>query len=431
MLLWIYNILQLVLLPFAPACLLVLLLRKRYRHTLPARLGLGLGLPRDGSPRIWIHALSVGEVNAASPLVHGIRKTWPEALLVCSATTATGMQAMESTARRTGGTAIPSPIDCYPVARRFARVVRPDCFILVETDLWPNWLWQMRRLGARLLLVNGSISARAARRLKRLPWAARLLYGPFDLIVAQSRDDLDRLSMLGIPGEKLLFVGNLKYDVSVPSKDGKARLELKRAYGLESSGFLWVAGSTHPGEEEVILDAHLRARRGFQGLQLLVAPRDPGRGEEVANMARERGLSARRRTQGQVDERIDVLVLDTLGELAGCYAMGDVAFVGGTLVPVGGHNLLEPACHGVPVLFGPHVESCRETALELELRRGGAMVRSGTELAVALEELLRRPEKRERMACSARALVEDNRGAMDRHLDLVAGLLDKRGGRGE
>ncbi len=424
MMLTLYNLLQAVLLPgLAPLGLAYFLSREKYRRILPGRLGAGLKTPSGKPPCFWIHALSVGEVNAAMPLIQKVRERWPESSLVCSSTTSTGLSALQKRAKGIADMIVSSPLDVHPVVRKFVLTIRPECFILVETDLWPNWLWQLRYSGTRNILVNGSISSKAAKRLRYFTPLAHLLYDPFDLLFLQSRDDLLRLIKLGVPEEKLSFAGNLKYDVSVPEVDAKKRMEMKEALGLDPGSQLWVAGSTHPGEEEPLLEVFRRIRPRFPGLQLLLAPRDPKRGLDVSSLAREKGFKVRRRTQGPGEGRLDVLVLDTLGELVRCYALADLAFVGGSLVKIGGHNLLEPAAYGVPVLHGPFVESCREMAQGLSELSGGIMVGSSQELYQALHDLLSDPDRRQRMSKAARRLVENNKGAVSRHIELIAEIL--------
>ncbi len=421
-----YNMLQAAALPFlGPPVLLYLLSRPKYRGHLAGRLG---RLPdtsslKGRSPRIWVHALSVGEVNAASALVKGISQRWQGSGIICSATTATGLTALREKLGRTAHVITTSPFDLLPLVNRVIREFSPDCFILVETDVWPNWVWSMQRLGIPVLLVNGSLSSHSAERLSHLGPVKDTLYGAFDFIAMQSSDDMERLLNLGVSPDRVTALGNLKYDLDVPSVDEAQRTHLRNALGLEDMTPLWVAGSTHPGEEEIILAAHKGIRDIFPSLQLLLAPRDPKRGAELESLAKAMGFKAQRRSAISKIREIDVLVLDTLGELAKCYGLCDVAFVGGSLVNIGGHNLLEPAAYGVPVLFGPYVESVSAMAEDLSANQGGKQVSGVEELEKALNRLFQNPFERGKMGRRAKDLLERSRGAVSGYLDLVAEAL--------
>ncbi len=426
MMLLIYNLIQALLSPvIAPVGLLWLMSRAKYRSVLPYRLGKGLK-KTTGRPCFWVHALSVGEVNAALPLIQGIRDQWPESSIVCSATTATGLNALRTKASDPADMIIPSPFDILPVIRKFIKVIHPECFILVETDLWPNWLRELKSSGTATVLVNGSISSSAAQRLKKLRPIADLLYGSLDLLCMQSHEDMKRLSELGITRHRLKFLGNLKYDVKVPTVNDADKPGLKTSLGLDATAPLWIAGSTHPGEEESVLMAFKGLIPEIPGLQLLIAPRDPQRGREILSMVSQAGLKARCRTQPSSPERIDVLILDTLGELLRCYALADAAFVGGSLVNTGGHNLLEPAAYGVPVLFGPFVESCMEMARELRNCGGGIQIQSARELQNALNSILLNKTRAQDMSSAAQKLVLNNQGSVSKHIKVLSELVHDR-----
>ncbi len=405
--------------------LLYFLSRSKYRGQLLGRLGRLPDLsPLDGrSPRIWIHALSVGEINATLALVTGIAQRWYNAGIICSSTTATGLSTLKKRLGNTAHVITTSPFDLLPIVGHVIRKISPDCFVLVETDIWPNWIWGMRYLGIPTLLINGSISSRSATRLSHLSPVRDILYKGFDFIAMQSPDDRERLLRLGMSSDRIKVLGNLKYDLNVPPIDETQRREIKREMGLEPDAPLWVAGSTHPGEEEVILAVHKGLKDRFPGLQLLLAPRDQRRGQELKTLAEEMGLKAVRRSIGRDARAPDVLVLDTLGELLMCYGLCDIAFVGGSLVDFDGHNLLEPAAYGVPVLFGPYVESIRVVAVELLRRGGGSQVSGKEELEAVLYDLLGDPDRRRDMGMRARELFQENRGVVLRYLDCIAEAL--------
>ncbi len=422
----IYNLLQVAALPWlGPPALLYLLSRSKYRGHLAERLGRlpDLSPIKGRSPRIWVHALSVGEVNAASALVTAISQRWQGAGIICSATTATGLTALKNKLGRTAHVITTAPFDLLPLVNKAIKAISPDCFILVETDVWPNWIWSMRHSGIPTMLVNGSLSSSSAERLSHLGPVKDILYGGFDLLAMQSSYDRERLLRLGFSTDRVSAPGNLKYDLEVPQIDESEKVLLREAIGLEPTAPLWVAGSTHPGEEELILAAHKGLKHVFPKLQLLLAPRDPKRGPELESLAREMGFKTIRRSAVAKSGDVDIVVLDTLGELLKCYSLCDVAFIGGTLVNIGGHNLLEPAAYGVPVLFGPYVESARTIAEDLLACGGGRRVSEKEELQGVLNKLLKDPFERRNMGGKARDLLQKNQGAVSRYLDLVAEAL--------
>ncbi|MEA1867437.1 MAG: 3-deoxy-D-manno-octulosonic acid transferase [Thermodesulfobacteriota bacterium] len=423
----IYNLLQVAALPWlGPPALLYLLSRSKYRGHLAGKFGRlpNLSPLKGRSPRIWVHALSVGEVNAASALVTAISQRWQGAGIICSATTATGLTALKKKLGHTAQVITTAPFDLLPLVNKVIKAVSPDCFILVETDVWPNWIWSMRQSGIPTMLVNGSLSSRSAERLSRLGPVKDILYGGFDLLAMQSPYDRERLLRLGFSTDRVSAPGNLKYDLEVPQIDESEKVLLREAIGLEPTAPLWVAGSTHPGEEELILAAHKGLKQVFPELQLLLAPRDPKRGPELEFLAREMGFKAVKRSEVEKSGNVvDIVVLDTLGELLKCYSLCDVAFIGGTLVNIGGHNLLESAAYGVPVLFGPYVESALTIAEDLVACGGGRRVSGKEELQVALNKLLGDFPERRNMGGKAKDLLQKNQGTVFRYLDLLAKAL--------
>ncbi|HID97833.1 MAG TPA: 3-deoxy-D-manno-octulosonic acid transferase [Thermodesulfobacteriaceae bacterium] len=428
--LFIYNLIMLGSLPlWGPPFLLYLLAKPKYRRHLRERFGRlpdAVGLS-GRSPRIWIHALSVGEVNAASVLADGIREKWPGAGIVCSAATAMGLEALRQKMGDSADIVTICPYDIPCLVRRFIRALKPECFVLVETDIWPNIVWGLKKQGVPVVLVNGRLSSRSARRLSRFRFMAGLLYGGFDTAAMQSEDDRQRLVKAGLPARSIQVLGNLKYDVKISEINAREKEFIREELGISRRNPVWVAGSTHPGEEELILSCHRKLKAVFEDLQLVLAPRDPCRGEEIECMARRIGLSVARRSAGVSDSPRDVLVLDTLGELVRCYSISVAAFVGGSLIDDGGHNLLEPAAFGVPVLFGPYIESVRELADDLAACGGGMKIRAPADLEKVLTMLLKNPSVKENMGEKARALVIRNRGAVSACLGLIGRILSDRG----
>lgn len=424
--LFLYNALMFLLLPVAALPVLAFMMFKdKYRSQLKGRLGIGLDTEaiEGRRPRIWVHALSLGEVNAAIPFVKAVAERWPGAGIICSASTRTGLAALKSTLTGTAHMIVPMPFDLPPIIARFIRRLSPDCLVLVETDLWPNLIWTPRRKGIPVLLINGAISSGAQNRLKRLGRAfTSLIYGGLSHIAMQSEMDRARLLDLGLPEDRVSAAGNIKYDIKCAGTTGPGdkRCGLGLPW-LNEDGPVFVAGSTHKGEEAVIFSAFKTLKKEFQALKLVIAPRDPARGKEIAAMAEDLGLIANKRSDGPGLKEADLLILDTLGELKGCYPAADIAFVGGSLVDAGGHNILEPAACGVPVIFGPNMESFRYAADELLSDDAALCVRDAAGLEGAISTLLKDKDRRMEMGRRAKNLIARNSGATMHYV----GLLEK------
>ncbi len=405
-------------------------LRKKHRGRMPKRLGLGLAdqmacLPPTAGPTFWLHALSVGETTSALPLVRALRESYPEARLVFSTTTVAGGEVARTLLAPFVDALIAAPLDLGPVVPFFLATIKPDLFVLVETDFWPHWLHCLTRRGIPSVLVNGRISARSFARYRRLALFFRPMFDAFTLLSMQTGADAAKMTALGIAPEKVVTLGNLKFDTSQapPTGEHEAAVSLrKERYGFAAASPLWICGSTHRGEEELLFAVYQRLRAEIADLQVLLAPRNVERAEEIAALGRRLGLPCRRWSCERAGHG-PVLLLDTIGELAGCYAMADVVFIGGSLVAEGGHNPIEPAAACAPVLFGPHMEDFAEIAEEL-IRSGGACrVASSAALQTTLRNILTDPSRRQAMAGAALACVQTNRGVVRKHLEALSRLL--------
>ncbi len=397
--------------------------RAGYGRHLAQRFGrLGDGLPPE--PRCWVHAVSVGESAVAVPLVEGIRRRWPELGIVVSTITPTGARIV---ADRLATAAVHRyfPIDLPGPVRRAIDAARPRFFIAIETELWPNFLRALARRRVPAMIANGRISDRSFRRYRRVRWLMRRVLADVSVFAMQSEEDARRIVALGAPLERVVVTGNLKGDL-VPEK-GETAAQWRRRLGLGAHERLWIAGSTHRGEEAVVLDAFLGARARWPDLILLLAPRHPERAGEVEELVRSRGLGPARRSRPPRERAPGaVLILDTVGELAELYSLAEVVFVGGSLVPVGGHNVLEPAMRGKPVLFGPHTSNFREGAELLQRSGGGLVVKDGLELGRELARLLEDGDLARRMGEAGRSAFTGQGGAVGATLDLVARHLWRR-----
>ncbi len=422
------SLLLLCALPMFP----LLLRRAKHRQRLGQRLGWGLKeaiaplQQAKGKPPIfWVHALSVGEVTSAVPLVQGLRQQYPQAVLLFSATTKSGAEVAATLLAPWVDRLIAAPLDLGPVVPFFLHTIRPDCFIQVETDFWPHWLLSLRLHRIPAILVNGRISARSLARYQRLALLFRPMFACFSLLAMQSESDARNLQTLGIDAARITTLGNLKFDSrnATPLTNPPCpQQECKSSYGFAATAPLWICGSTHAGEEAIISAVFSRLIRSFPTLQLLIAPRNIERSDEIQNLAVAQGLDCRRRTTGK-EMPGPLLILDTIGELAGCYVMADMVFVGGSLVASGGHNPLEPAAVGVPVLFGKHMEDFSEIAQELIDQGGAWQVGDAIELEQRLRQLLVDTAAAKAMGQRAADCVAAHRGVVANHLAMIDQVL--------
>ncbi|MBI3090556.1 MAG: 3-deoxy-D-manno-octulosonic acid transferase [Candidatus Tectomicrobia bacterium] len=398
----------------------------RYRAGWRQRPGFGLpgAPPRRRARCIWFHAVSVGEVRAVLPLLRAARARYAEARLVLSTVTEAGQQVAAREATDLDAL-IYFPFDFVRCIRRHLAALRPQLVVLTETELWPNFLRVCRAEGVPVMLANGRLSPRSFARYRRCGWFVRRMVRRLSACAMQSPEDLARIVALGAPAERCRMAGNMKFEASADAAPAR-RQALRAAWGLAEATPLLLAGSTHPGEEEQLLEAFARVRRAHPAACLLLAPRHVERAAEVAELARARGFAVRRR--GELGEA-PVLLLETMGELKELYAMADLAYIGGSLVPHGGQNPLEAAACGVGILCGPHTFNF--AAICERLRRGEAAwrVADAAELAAAWTLLLDDPPRRSAMGSRARQIIAENQGAVERHLEIIAALLEGPGGR--
>ncbi len=399
---------------------------RKYVGSLPERLGLlPVSLNLDREPSIWIHAVSVGEALTARAIAGDLKARYPHLRLFVSTTTMTGQQVARRQFPMADGIFY-FPLDLGFVVRRVLDVVRPRLFVMMETEIWPNLLRTCRARGIRTVVINGRISARSYPRYRLVRPLFRRVLGLVDRFCVQGEETRGRLVALGAPADRIVVTGSLKFDAlegpGVSSRGGDRVLRYFR--GIDGRPVI-VAGSTFPGEDEILLRSFERIRTLSPHALLILVPRRPERFGEVDALSRQAGFRTVRRTALTIDEdlRADVVVLDTIGELAQVYQLATAVFVGGSLVNMGGHNILEPAAVGKAIVFGPHMQNFAEIA-DTFLRADAAIqVASARELEDQLIALLANGARRERLGAAARALVEANRGARERSLDAIAGLL--------
>jgi 3-deoxy-D-manno-octulosonic-acid transferase len=370
-------------------------------------------------PRFWIHAVSVGEVMAARPVARALKSTFPNCGIVVSSTTDTGQNAARQGMERGEFDAtFYYPLDFAWTVQRVFKTVQPDAILLLETELWPNFLHLAKRRGIKVFQINGRVSDNLLRQATRWPGAWRWMTGNITAMFVRSDFDAHRLTQLGVPPSKVLLTGDVKLDGIDANADAtQERQRIRKLLGIEETSLFWIGGSTHEGEEVLLLDAQRELQSKFQvPLRLLIAPRHPERVETVLQLARDKGFTAIRRSRlsDALPEKNAVIILDTVGELAEFYAAADLAFVGGSLIKRGGHNVLEPVLVGVPVLFGPYMNNFRAAADLVQDANVGQLVHSEIELTAASQSWLMDPSKRARVIQNAKELLFKHQGAARR-----------------
>lgn len=399
----------------------------KYVRNLSMRLGFFTIPKKTAEKVIWVHSVSVGETVAIKPFVTLLKKTHPTWRIVLSTTTITGNRVADARLRPAVDTVIYFPIDWGFSVRRALNRVKPDLIIIAETEIWPNLLRECRRRGIRTVLVNGRISERSFRRYRWVRPFMRRVLEHVDLFLVQTRADAERLMALGAPPSRLHVLGNLKYDIEPAHTEAAEELYtlVKETLGIGASHALLVAGSTMRGEEEMLVSAFLKLKSKHSGLRLILAPRHPERFQEVEQILRRADLPYERRSRMTMRKgaagRAQVLLLDTMGELALLYRMADVAFVGGSLVPHGGHNILEPAFYGKAIVVGPYTHNFREIVRRFLAQQATVETRP-EQLSQTLEDLLADAARRAELGRNAKTLVEQNRGVTQKTLQYIEKL---------
>lgn len=407
--------------PFISALYLWRGLRERsYWRSFAQRFGFGAPCAPRG---LWLHAVSVGEVQACAPLISALRARHPGLPLTVTTFTPTG--AVRAQALFAGIAQVRYlPYDLPGAVRRFLTRVQPRLAVIFETELWPNLYRECARRHVPLVLANARLSVRSVRRYRRLGALVRETVASAAVVAAQAHEDAERFRALGAPAARLHVTGNVKFDFELPADIAERGARLRERYAQDRP--VWIAGSTHGGgEEEALLAAHRRVRTLHPRALLMLAPRHPPRFAQLHQTLSAAQVSFVCRSAGTPAGECEVLLLDTLGELIDFYAAADVAFVGGSLVPVGGHNLLEPAALGLPILTGPYNANSAQIARLLMASGAAEVVHDADALAARLGTLLGDAGERARMGAAGKAVVAANRGAVRRLLALIEPLLDE------
>ncbi|NNC77943.1 MAG: 3-deoxy-D-manno-octulosonic acid transferase [Woeseiaceae bacterium] len=421
---FLYNLTTyLLLLPFAIYWIVRVSFNENYRPKLGQRFG--FGYPKF-EECIWIHAVSVGEVVAAAPLIRALLRDYPQSKLLVSTVTPTGAARVRSLfGDRVEHCYI--PFEAPFSINRFYRAVRPVIALIMETEIWPNLYRGCGIRGIPLVLVSARISPRSVGSYRRLLPLFRETLSHGIVIAAQSAADAERFLSLAANPERTRVTGNIKFDIELPHDLAE------RGAALRADVFgdrpVWIAASTHDREEEMVLDAHEKLRESIPDLLLVLVPRHPERFSVVREIMQKRQTKFVARTDGmRCTAETSVFLGDTMGEVTLFYSASDVAFVGGSLVPIGGHNLLEPAAVGVPIVTGPHVFNAQETADYLKSANACRILHDENELALAIRELLENPQLAESFTVNGRQILEENRGALARLLGLIRPLIKLKNG---
>lgn len=400
----------------------------KYLGSVGQRLGyLPIALNVDGEPSIWIHAVSVGETLTVKALIDDLRAQYPKLRLFLSTTTIAGQQVAKKNLQHVDAVFY-FPFDWLFTVRRTLDVVKPRMFVMMETEIWPNLLRECRSRGIRTVVINGRISARSFPRYRLVRPLFRRVLADIDRFCMQGDESARRIVDLGADPKRVTVTGSLKFDslqAPLPAALGRSREPVLRYFRLAPTRIVLVAGSTMKPEDSAVLRAFARIRSIAPGALLVIAPRQRERFAEVEKLALDEGFTVSRRSELPIDSepKTDVVVLDTFGELAQVYQLATIVFVGGSLADHGGHNILEPAVFGKPIVFGPHMHNFREIAEAFIANAAGVQVQSERELEEALRNLVTDPVRRASLGAAARALVDANRGAKDKTMAVIADLL--------
>ena len=375
----------------------------------------------------WVHAVSVGEVNAAVPLIEALMRRYPDSPMVVTTVTPTGSERVQKIfGERVFHVYL--PYDLPASVKRFLNRIQPRFAVIMETEIWPNLFITCRERAIPIVVTNARLSERSLRGYGPVRPLARRAIRCASFVAAQSPIDAERLRLLGAAVTRLAVIGNLKFDMAVPDSLVESGERMRDSWGTRRP--VWIAASTHEGEELPVLKAHSAVLQRFPDALLLIAPRHPERFKPVVSACRSLGFSTRVRSdEGIADARCQCFVIDAMGELLQFYASADIAFVGGSLEAIGGHNLLEPAALGKPVIVGPHTFNTEEIAASLIEAKAVLRVANEVELGAALIRLFTQSAEREAMGQAAQAVLERERGAVERTVQIVAQVMGNRESR--
>ncbi len=419
-----------------PFWIFKILTKEKHRKGIIEKFGIVPSHLTNGSPGevcVHIHAVSVGEVMAVIPFIKELKKRHPEIRLTLSTVTPAGNEVARKRLPEADHI-LYFPFDLPWVVRRVIRIVKPHLYVTVETELWPNFLREVKHSGTKSILINGRISPRTFKGYSLVKPFMRRVLAHVDLFCMQSDEDARRIKAIGAPDDVVVVTGNMKYDQRFVDISGGDVIKKRGVFGINADAKVVIAGSTHKGEEEIILRSYGECLKDNGKIRLIIVPRHIERAGEIESLVRTFGLEAIRRTELNVSEkkaspshisdpRPPVIIVDTIGELATLYCMATVVIIGGSFIPHGGQNPLEAIYYRKPVVFGPHMFNFREITGEILENGAGVQVEKGEELTKALRELLNNPDRQREMGEAGHQIITKNRGAVERNLAIVEKIL--------
>lgn len=417
----------------SPRFLFDALFKGKYAAGFKQRLGFLPSFDSKGKRVVWLHCVSVGETNAARPLAIKLKEVYPDLSLVVSTTTRTGQQLAKEVFADNADLVFYFPFDWKLTVRRTLKRINPSVVLLMETEIWPNFIRAAFHCGARLAIVNGRLSERSLTRYAKAKQFIRRVLGYLDLALMQENGDATRLMSLGIRASKVRVTGNLKFDHGFNDNEAALTEEMRERFGINFERPLIIAASTHSPEEEWILAAFKHIKKTTNEVRLMIAPRHPERFNEVAEAIKKNALSLVRRSESGTisDASAEVILLDSIGELRAAYPLAAIVFVGGSLIPHGGQSIFEPAAAGKAIITGPHTANFDAAVKEFLDKDALVQLPQATDkevvpkLAEAMNDLLSNEEKRAKLGSNALAAMNNNRGAVEKTIEYLKPVLDQ------
>jgi len=426
---FIYNILlSITSILLSPLILFALLREEKYRMGLSQKLGFlppHLLLKLSGSRPVWIHAVSVGEVTSTIPLIQEIKKRYPSQKIILSTVTVTGNYTATIRVREVDAV-IYFPLDYSFIVKKVIRQIKPKLFIILETELWPNILRELKRNNIPSVVVSGRISNRSYHKYRWGRFFFTKVLDNIHLFCMQTEVDSKRIINIGADKDRVTTVGNLKFDQCVPTITTEEKENLYNMLSLKEGQTIFIAGSTHKGEENIVLEVFKNLKKTYEDLILILAPRHPERFDEVADLLSHQKLRSIKKTKIKVAQKSnhhDIILLDTIGELSKLYSIGTIIFVGGSLVSTGGHNVLEPVAYKKAVIFGPHMDNFSEISRCLRESGGGFQVNNQEEFLSQTEMLLQNDVDRDKLGEKAFEVIAHNQGAINKSMEAIKRFL--------
>ena len=432
---FLYNILFFIVMTLGiPLIIPMVLISDKRRRTVLQRLGIAR-LPREltrkrpdtsEKKRVWIHALSVGEVLSSVPLVKGLKECSNTGEIVFSASTKTGFDIAKQYLANTVHSIFYFPYDLTFSVKHIVQRIDPAVVVIVETDIWPNFLFEMKKRQVPVILINARLSKKSFFGYKRLGLFAKQVFLNFFHICTQSLEDAGRFQELGVPFHRITITGNVKFDVTHQIQSSQETVSLRQSMHIQNARKIFLAGSTHPGEESMLLDAFSRIKNQAGDLLLIVAPRNPERAGSVSRMFNSAGYSVglmKELKKISSGKRLDVIIIDTMGLLKKLYAIADIAFIGGSLVNCGGHNPLEPAAFSKPIIFGHDMSDFADISRMLLDAKGAVRVKDAKDLYKALVSLMENDKRALEMGKNALGVLTANKGAVEKTIKVIKPYL--------